>query len=63
MARYIYDGPVKSFGKIINDHWVAETMAVSDKKAKSNLSFRYKKEHNLSAESKIELTGDIKLVS
>lgn len=62
MPRYIYDGPVKSFGTTINDRWIAETVAVSEAKAKNNLSYRYKKEHNLSTESRISLSGNIKLV-
>ena len=52
---YIYRGPVKQFGKIINESWTAETSAVSASKALSNLAYRYKKEHGLTANAKVEL--------
>lgn len=55
MARYRYDGKVTSFGKLISERWVGETIAVSEEKAKSNLIFRFKKEKNLVTSSKIEL--------
>ena len=52
---YIYRGPVKQFGKIINESWTAETSAVSASKALSNLAYRYKKEHGFTSSAKIEL--------
>ena len=52
---YVYNGPVKQFGRIINESWTAETSAVSASKALSNLAYRYKKERGLTAGAKIEL--------
>lgn len=56
MDKYVYDGPVKSFGEIVNSHWHGETIAPTFKKAISNLSYHYKKEHNRDLGSKIELS-------
>lgn len=57
---YYYDGCVTSFGKVCTQNWYAETYAVSAKKAKSNLTYRYKKEMNLEPTCKIELPDKIK---
>lgn len=62
MHKYVYNGPVKEFGRLINEHWYAETTAVSANKAKSNLIYRYKKEHNRVAGSKIDLPNEVTLV-
>lgn len=40
---YSYDGPVMEFERCITNHWKASTYAVSEKKARSNLTFQYKK--------------------
>lgn len=53
--RYYYEGPVYEFGNIIQEHWSAETVAKSDKKALSNLIFQWKKAHNRSANSYVVL--------
>ena len=52
---YRYSGCVKQFGKIICESWTAETSAVSAYKALSNLSYRYKTEHGLTANARVEL--------
>ena len=44
MKKYIYEGPVTEFGRIIDNCWHGETMAISPSKAKSNLIFRFKKQ-------------------
>lgn len=62
MNLYSYDGPVKEFDDIISNRWQATTYAVSEKKARNNLVYRYKKEHGKTANSMIKLTGTIKLV-
>lgn len=59
MTHYIYDGPVKEFDRIINPNWHGETMAVSETKAKSNLAYQYKKQHNKLPRTKIVLTGNV----
>lgn len=62
MDTYIYEGPVKMFDKIINPNWYGQTMAVSKKKARSNLAFRYKKEHGLNNRSKVTLPGELEVL-
>lgn len=59
MTRYRYEGPVKQFGDCINRCWVAETIAISKERAMVNFKYRYKRDHNLSKDVKIELTGKI----
>ena len=59
---YIYDGPVKEFGTIVAKRWKGETVAVSEKKAKSNLAYQYKRTHNKSSDSNITLPGKVKVV-
>lgn len=43
MNQYSYDGVVKEFDTIISNRWRGSTYAVSEKKAKSNLVYQYKK--------------------
>ena len=62
MHLYSYEGPVLSFGKTIQGWWLAETKAVSPAKARSNLSYRFKKEHGFAKNAKIELIGYLKEV-
>lgn len=57
--QYSYSGPVTSFDRQIMSHWEAQTYAVSPKKAKSNLVYRFKREYNLEPGSKVELPGTI----
>ena len=59
MNLYLYEGPVTAFGKPVANRWRGSTYATSDKKAKSNLAFKYKKQNNLMATSKIDLPGEI----
>ena len=60
---YIYDGPVYEFEHLLTDHWKGETTAPSVKKAKSNLTYQFKKKTNRQANTKIRLTGKIKMVN
>lgn len=47
-----YTGAVKIFGNVVKNFWEAETIAVSEKKAYSNLSYRYKMESGRNVESR-----------
>lgn len=60
--RYYYNGPVKIFDRCVSNHWESETMAVSETKARSNLSYQYKKSHNLIASTKVILPGEITVI-
>ena len=59
MHRYQYDGPVMKFDNCIQRRWAAITVAPSEAKAKSNLTYRYKKENGLTPNAKITLPGKI----
>lgn len=59
MERYFYKGPVCEFGKLVQNTWSGETMAVSEKKARNNLIFQWKKKNNRAACSKVTLPGKI----
>lgn len=59
MTKYVYNGPVMEFGKCVSEHWQASTLAVSEKKARSNLAYRFKKEFGKCSTAKITLPGKI----
>lgn len=61
--KYIYDGPVMEFNNLIAEHWKGETMAPSEKKARSNLIYKFKINNNRVASSKITLPGKIRIVN
>lgn len=59
MEHYIYEGPVmNNFGQLITNKWEGETYANTDKKAKSNLSYQFKKDHGLLQTAKIKLVDE-----
>lgn len=62
MPLYFYDGPVKCFEHIVNEHWKGSTYAKSEKKARSNLSHQYKRETHRSVSSKITLPGKLVVI-
>lgn len=57
--KYTYDGPVMEFDTILTRHWAASTYAPSEKKARSNMAFQYKRQYGKTAGSKITLPGKI----
>lgn len=59
MNQYAYNGPVMEFGRCIADNWAGSTYAASEKKAKSNLAYQFKKNNNRMPASKITLPGGI----
>ncbi|MBR5780390.1 MAG: hypothetical protein IKY27_00205 [Bacteroidales bacterium] len=63
LHKYIYDGPVMEFDKLVAEHWKGETMATSERKAKSNLAYQFKKKNNKIASVKVTLPGKITQVS
>lgn len=62
MFMYTYEGPVLEFGKVIDPKWSGVTWAVSEKKARCNLSYRFKVEHGKIAGARITLPAEIKEV-
>lgn len=57
---YTYEGPVMMFGICLADRWKGETWASSMKKARSNLTFQFKRQTNRLGTSNIYLSGEIK---
>lgn len=62
MPLYSYDGPVKFFDQIVNPHWKGSTVAPTEKKARSNLAYQYKKESGRSRTAKITLPGELVVI-
>lgn len=66
MKRYRYSGPVEQFRKCICNRWTGETVATTEKRAKSNLAYRFKKETgrlgtiNISLPGKLEEIEEVK---
>lgn len=63
MNKYLYDGPVMEFDICIQHRWQGSTYAVSEKKARSNLAYQYKRSSNRTPNTKITLLGKITLAS
>lgn len=61
--KYQYDGPVLYFDKLVADHWKGETMAPSEQKARSNLTYQAKNQMKLIAGTNVKLPGKIKMVN
>ena len=61
MPRYLYDGPVLEFERLLTDRWRAETFAPTKRKAISNLQYQFK--NNRLPNSKITLPGNLLMVS
>lgn len=51
-----------SFDTCIQSKWVGYTFAETEKKAKSNLVFRYKQAYGLCPTANITLPGQVRLV-
>lgn len=62
MNRYMYDGPVMEFETCVASRWRGSTYAVSEKKARSNLAYQFKKKNNRISGARITLPGKVKMV-
>lgn len=62
MELYSYDGPVMEFERVVATRWTGTTYAVSLSKARSNLTYQFKKQYNKVASTKITLPGKIMVV-
>lgn len=60
--KYLYEGPVLEFDRVIANNWRATTFAPSERKARSNLAYQFKKQFGKDPATKITLAGDIKLL-
>lgn len=60
---YIFNGAVfDQFGKLLDLNWSAQTFAPSEKKARSNIMYQYKRETGMGAFFPIRLEGKIEVV-
>lgn len=59
MPKYIYNGPVMEFNRLIADRWKGETIAPSESKARSNLIYQFKTNNHRTPGTKITLPGKI----
>lgn len=62
-VKYSYNGPVMEFERCVEDHFKAETYAVSASKARSNLIYQWKVKNGRTVGSKISLPGKIERAS
>ena len=60
--KYAYKGPVVVFDTLVAERWEAETMATSEKKARSNLAFQFKNDNYRLPGTKVTLLGKVILV-
>ena len=58
---YSYNGPVFYFEQCIMSQWHGETTAVSERQARNNLTYQFKRKYNYGADSAIRLPGKIKV--
>lgn len=59
MTKYGYAGPVMIFNTCVANNWKGETMAASESKARSNLSYQFKKFNNQTASARVSLPGKL----
>lgn len=59
MTLYSYEGPVLEFDKIVANRWKAQTYAVSESKARTNMAYQFKRETGRVPRTKITLPGKI----
>lgn len=61
--KYAYSGPVLIFDTCVEENWKGVTYAVSEKKARNNLMYQWKKKNGRVATSKVTLPGKIEKVN
>ena len=59
MNQYMYDGPVMEFDTCVANRWQGSTYAASEKKARSNLVYQFKKKTNRIPNTRITLPGNV----
>jgi hypothetical protein len=50
------------FNTLLTDRWEGETVAPSEKKARSNLTYQFKRGNNRIAGTRITLPGKIRMI-
>lgn len=57
--KYTYNGPVMIFDECVQKRWIGTTSALSKGKAKTNLTYQWKKENGYAPNTKVSLPGRI----
>ncbi len=60
--KYRFTGIVYLFDTIVSNNYIAETYAVTEKKAMNNITFRCKNEMGYLQQAKIKLEGQLQLI-
>lgn len=60
---YIYEGPVMEFDRCVCNNWHGETSAPTPAKAKSNLSYQFKKQYKLERNVRVTLPGTLRAIN
>lgn len=63
MNQYMYDGPVMEFDTCVANRWQGSTYAASEKKARSNLVYQFKKKTNRIPNTRITLPEKVVTVN
>jgi len=63
MNQYMYDEPVMEFDTCVANRWQGSTYAASEKKARSNLVYQFKKKTNRIPSTRITLPGKVVTVN
>lgn len=59
IMTFVYNGPVMYFDQCVASAWHGETIAPTEAKARNNLTYRFKKENRMGANTRITLPGPI----
>jgi hypothetical protein len=62
MKLYEYEGPIMVFNTCVASNWRGSTYAVSEEKARNNLTYQAKKLLNKLPSTRVTLPGKITLV-
>lgn len=57
--KYTYKGPVLKFNTVVATDYKMETIAESKQKAIAQMTYRFKKDHNLAANTRITIKEDL----
>ena len=63
MNRYSYEGPIMVFGRCVQNNWKSQTMAPTEKRARSNLAYQWKKQNGqLAGAANVVLPGKLLVI-
>lgn len=63
MSRFTYEGAVLVFGALKELRWKASTVAPSEAKAKANLKYQFRRQHNYAQNTPIELCNRLRMIN